>query len=395
MSSTAMQAFTEKSPSGQLVLRGSGPLALTQNKISNPLDLIMDQDLDKLETDDPYVILASMWPYVEASIFIINMVIHYIREKKVLNPKKYINEILSRPDLVALINSTGIDISKLNYRMAKELSSRNIKTMNDIKTLKRSTVSQQIKNALLFNSIIKFIVFITIALNMWNILHEQASQSVSQMVSYNTNDTTQYIETVMLNAYLQLKVLPLIFKSLTSLTIAFGVKKVERGFRFRLNKSSINMATPVIAGVGSLCASRLLTSYATPEILSTLRFNLLNIVGSIKPHERFTPEQLLKMESASTGMAFIFKSFIGITNSSRGATPINKIIEYQRGLSDFIKKTQKGLLTSLSVIEFAGIIAVGSAVTDLLISIARSCEKQHNIPLKPTPLALENRNRNN
>ena len=75
---------------------------------------------------------------------------------------------------------------------------------------------------------------------------------------------------------------------------------------------------------------------------------------------------------------------------SRNATAINKIIEYQESLSKFIKKTQKGLLTSLSVTEFAGVLAAGAAVVELLVQIGKYCEKNNMPPLKQSPLTLRN-----
>jgi len=391
MSSSAVTPFTGKSQASQIMLRAGGNVSLITNKIKNPIDLIMDHDVDELQTDNPYVLASSMWPYINAAKFIFAMTTYFVYEKKVVSAEKYIKRIKSTPGLSELIKASGLNVNSLNRRTARELAERNVQTINDVKLIKKSSLSRQIKNALLFNAIIKFLIFITIGMNMWNILHETASETVSQMVSYNTNDTEQYVETILLNAYLQLKVLPLIFNSLTKIAVSIGVVKAKRSFQLNLNKNAVEMATPVIAGVGGLCATRLLTTYATPEILSTLRFNLINIVGNIKPYKRFSPEQLLKMESSSTGISFVLKSFLGISaNMSRNATAINKIIEYQESLSKFIKKTQKGLLTSLSVTEFAGVLAAGAAVVELLVQIGKYCEKNNMPPLKQSPLTLRN-----
>lgn len=397
MSSSAIQPFTgNNSSAGKIMLRAGGNLALTVNKLKHPIELIMDHDIEDLKTDNPYVLAASLWPYIDAARFILVMVGYFVTEKKVMSAKKFRQQIRSTPGLPELISAGGLNIDTLDKRMAQEFLKRNVQTINDVKRIQKGTLSRQIKNALLLNAVIKFVIYIVIGMNMWNILHETSAQTVSQMVSYNTNDTEQYVETILLNAYLQLKVLPLIFNSLTKIAVSMGVYTVKRKLQLNLNKNAIEMATPVIAGVGGLCASRLLTTFVTPEILSTLRFNLVNIIGNIKPYERFTPEQLLKMESASTGISFILKSFIGINaNMSRTATPINKIIDYQRSLSEFIKTTQKGLLSSLSVEEFAGILALGVAVTEVLVQLGKYCTKNNMPPLRQTPLALRNRPENN
>ena len=396
MSSSALQPFTGNSPMGKIMLRAGGNLASVVNNVPNPIELIMDHDIEELKTDNPYVLAASLWPYIDAARFILTMTFYYIREKKFgVSEKKIRQRVMSTPGLVELISAAGLSVDKLNGRTIRELSQRNVQTINDVKLIQKSSLSRQIKNALLLNAITKFIIYITIALNMWSILHETASQTVAQMVSYNTNETVQYVETILLNAYLQLKVLPLIFNSLTKIAVSMGVAKAERTLKLNINKTAIEMATPLIAGVGGLCATRLLTTYATPEILRTLRFNLVNIVGNIKPYERFSPEQLLKMETATTGISFVLKSFLGLSiNMSRTATPINKIMDYQRSLSEFIKQTQKGLLASLSVAEFAGIIAAGAVVTEVLVQLGKYCKKNNMPPLKQNQLAIENRKNN-
>ena len=391
MPSSALTPFVRNSRPAVTIM----PPGVSNNEVPNPLEIIMDHNIEDLDTNNPYVLAASLWPYIDAVRFILVMVGYFVTEKKVISATKFRQQIRSTPGLPELISAGGLNIDTLDRRTAKEFLKRNVQTINDVKRIKNSSLSRQIKNALLLNAITKFLIYIVIGMNMWNILHETSAKTVAQMVSYNTNDTEQYVETILLNAYLQLKVLPLIFSSLTKIAVSMGVYKAERSFQFNINKSTIEMATPIIAGVGGLCASRLLTTYITPEILTTLRFNLLNIIGNIKPYERFSPEQLLKMESASTGISFVLKSFIGISaNMSRTATPINKIIDYQRSLSEFIKQTQKGLLASLSVAEFAGIMALGAAVTEVLVQLGQYCTKNNMPPLKQNQLAIENRKNN-
>ena len=82
MSSSALQPFTGNSPMGKIMLRAGGNLASVVNNVPNPIELIMDHDIEDLKTDNPYVLAASLWPYIDAARFILNMTFYYIREKK-------------------------------------------------------------------------------------------------------------------------------------------------------------------------------------------------------------------------------------------------------------------------------------------------------------------------
>jgi hypothetical protein len=155
-------------------------------------------------------------------------------------------------------------------------------------------------------------------------------------------------------------------------------------------RNNMKLVEPALAGVGSICASRLLTSYVTPEILQSLRFNLVTVVQSITPANRFTPEQLLKMQTTSSGITKIIKQMIGI--SSPAKTPFDVIMAQQGKLNEFITTTQSALLESFSIIRFAAILTAGITVSELLVALADVCSKKNNIPNKVTPLAINNKN---
>jgi hypothetical protein len=380
--SAPLNFYTPKVGGGLATFKGSEITLRT----SDPIKLIEDTEIEDIPTDDPFVLISSLWPYVSAGLFLVNISLYYVVVKKVMDPKKYLKRIKADRNLVNLIRAAGVDENDLNSLAAKRMLVKNVKTIDDIQTLQKSTMNQHIKNALFFNSLIKFLVFITIGLRMWDILHKTSGTMIAQTVAADRKDTDLYIQTIVLNAYLQLKVLPLIFQGLTKLALIVVKGKVPA----LAGRNNLKLAEPALAGVGSICASRLLTSYVTPEVLQSLRFNLVTVVQTIMPADRFTPEQLLKMQTTSSGISKILKQMIGI--SSPAKTPLDVILAQQSRLTEFIITTQKALLESFSIIRFAAIMTAGVTVSELLVALADVCSKKNNIPNKVTPLAINNKN---